>query len=424
MSYKFAIIGLGKIGSAMLVLLEEAGHIPVWAVTSKKKTRDIKIFSSLPDEPGDVNIVFITVPDGIIPHIASQIGQRWKNACKAKVFFHMSGQLTSDILSPIADYGGEVASLHPLQSIMDPAQAKDNIRQSYFTVEGSPDAISVAKNIVTSFGSSLTEIPAKNKTLYHAAAVIASNYMVSLIAQATDILNEIGINLREILPLVKGTTSNIALYGKSALTGPIQRGDWETVKAHIDELRSKFPDILEAYQAMGIYTARLAGRKWPDELGNPPKTLELEDLVQRVDMLKKRGIKMVFTNGCFDIIHAGHISYLKQAKALGDCLVIGLNSDASVKRLKGPERPVNNQYSRAVVLSCLSMVDYVTIFDQDTPYNLIAAIRPDVLAKGGDWSPSEIVGSDIVRSYGGDVLTIPFIKGYSTSGIIEKIKKS
>ncbi len=424
MKYKFAIIGLGKVGSAMLALLKEAGHIPVWVASSKNEIYNIKVFPSIPDKPMDVNIVFITVPDGIIPNIASQIGNIWGDACKKMTFFHMSGQLTSDILSPIATHWGEVASLHPLQSILDPTQAKDSIRESYFTVEGTPLAVSVAMDIVTSFGGSLIEISAKDKTLYHTAAVIASNYTVSLIAQATDILNEIGMSVDELLPLIRGTVSNIALYGKSALTGPIQRGDWETVKAHMDELGLKFPDLLGIYQTMGIYTARLAGRKLPDDLWDLPKILEFEDLVKRIKVLKKRGNTVVFTNGCFDIIHAGHISYLRQAKSLGDFLVVGLNSDASVKRLKGEGRPVNDQYSRAVTLSCLSMVNYVTIFTQDTPYDLIAAICPEVLVKGGDWSPSEIVGSDIVRSYGGDVLTIPFIEGYSTSDIIEKIKKS
>lgn len=131
--------------------------------------------------------------------------------------------------------------------------------------------------------------------------------------------------------------------------------------------------------------------------------------------------KIVFTNGCFDIIHSGHILYLEEAKGLGDVLVLGLNSDASVKRLKGDSRPVNNQLDRAIVLSGLSSVDFVIVFDEDTPYNLINTIKPDILVKGGDWSISDIVGSDIVLTNGGEVKSLLFKDGKSTTNIIKKI---
>jgi D-beta-D-heptose 7-phosphate kinase/D-beta-D-heptose 1-phosphate adenosyltransferase len=133
--------------------------------------------------------------------------------------------------------------------------------------------------------------------------------------------------------------------------------------------------------------------------------------------LKAQGKRIVFTNGCFDLIHIGHIRYLKEAKGLGDVLVIGLNSDASVSRIK-PGRPIIPEDQRAEVLSSLSMVDYVVIFDEDTPYELIKEIQPDILVKGADWKKEEIVGADIVR----DTRTIPLIEGVSTSAIIEKIK--
>lgn len=132
--------------------------------------------------------------------------------------------------------------------------------------------------------------------------------------------------------------------------------------------------------------------------------------------------QMVFTNGCFDIIHRGHVSYLAQARQLGDLLVVGLNSDASVRRLKGPSRPVNDEASRALVLASLEMVDYVVVFDEDTPYNLIKKTQPDVLVKGGDYTLDNIVGADLVMQRGGKVLTIPFVEGFSTTSIIDNLK--
>ena len=130
---------------------------------------------------------------------------------------------------------------------------------------------------------------------------------------------------------------------------------------------------------------------------------------------------VVFTNGCFDILHPGHVDYLQRARDLGSCLVVGLNSDASVRRLKGPARPVNDETSRALVLSALACVDYVVIFEEDTPYELIRAVAPDVLVKGGDWSVDRIVGRDLVEGAGGRVLSIPLLAGHSTTAVIERI---
>lgn len=132
---------------------------------------------------------------------------------------------------------------------------------------------------------------------------------------------------------------------------------------------------------------------------------------------------LVFTNGCFDIIHRGHVEYLNQAKSLGKSLIIGVNSDASVRRIKGEGRPINNESDRAFVLSNLKCVDAVIIFDEDTPYNLINALRPDFLVKGGDWKEEQIVGSDIVKSYDGKVYSLKYVDSYSTTNIIDKIKK-
>ncbi len=133
--------------------------------------------------------------------------------------------------------------------------------------------------------------------------------------------------------------------------------------------------------------------------------------------------KVVFTNGCFDVIHSGHVLYLEEAKALGDILVVGLNSDSSVKRLKGSERPINTQADRALVLSALQSVDYVTFFEEDTPLELIKALVPDILVKGGDWSEEGIVGSDIVKESGGVVKSLSFVPGKSSTSIINAMKK-
>jgi D-glycero-beta-D-manno-heptose 1-phosphate adenylyltransferase len=148
------------------------------------------------------------------------------------------------------------------------------------------------------------------------------------------------------------------------------------------------------------------------------------DLLKIKERLKRDGKKIVFTNGVFDILHRGHVDYLTKAKALGDILFVGMNTDASVQRLKGPQRPVVSQDDRAFVLSALRVVDYVCLFDEDTPYNLIKEVVPDVLVKGSDWAIDDIVGKDIVEAAGGKVQTIDYIPNRSTTNIIQKIAAS
>ena len=134
-----------------------------------------------------------------------------------------------------------------------------------------------------------------------------------------------------------------------------------------------------------------------------------------------QGKKIVFTNGCFDILHLGHIDYLSSAKDLGDLLIIGLNTDESVKRIKGSNRPIQDEISRAFVLASLGFVDAVVFFGEDTPYNLIKTTQPDILVKGADYKPEDIVGYDIVKNKGGEIVTIEFLEGYSTTAIENKI---
>jgi D-beta-D-heptose 7-phosphate kinase/D-beta-D-heptose 1-phosphate adenosyltransferase len=145
------------------------------------------------------------------------------------------------------------------------------------------------------------------------------------------------------------------------------------------------------------------------------------ELISILEDFRRNGKKIVFTNGCFDLLHIGHIKYLREAKGFGDILVVALNSDSSVRRLKGDKKPLIPQSERAEVLSALEMVDYVTIFDEDTPYEIIKELQPDVLIKGGDWTIEKIVGRDIVEAKGGKVIAIPFIEGASTSRIVERI---
>ncbi len=162
------------------------------------------------------------------------------------------------------------------------------------------------------------------------------------------------------------------------------------------------------------------------EVALPPHDERIVDLVQvqrLCNIWRMKGDRIVFTNGCFDILHRGHVEYLHEAAALGDRLVIGVNTDASVERLgKGDGRPYNDQDSRAKVLAALRLVDAVVLFDQDTPLELIQNIGPDVLVKGGDYTEDQIVGADLVRANGGEVRSLKLVDGYSTTGLVERIR--
>ena len=151
------------------------------------------------------------------------------------------------------------------------------------------------------------------------------------------------------------------------------------------------------------------------------KILKLKDLIFTLKKLRESGKRIVFTNGCFDILHVGHVRYLSDARKKGDILVLGLNSDASVKSIKSDSRPVVSQDQRAEVLAGLACVDYITVFDEPDPLALIRAIKPDVLVKGADWEEKKIIGSDLVKSYGGEVVRITMVPDISTSVIIQRI---
>lgn len=155
---------------------------------------------------------------------------------------------------------------------------------------------------------------------------------------------------------------------------------------------------------------------------SPAKLKSRDELLALVHRLQAAGSKVVFTNGCFDLLHPGHIRYLRQARSLGDVLVVAVNSDASIRRLKGAGRPIQPEDERAELLCALEMVDYVTIFDEDTPHALIRDLLPSVLVKGGDWTPDRIVGREEVEAAGGKVYALPFAEGYSSTAVIRKIR--
>ncbi len=159
------------------------------------------------------------------------------------------------------------------------------------------------------------------------------------------------------------------------------------------------------------------------EIPEHPKVVSMDDLESRVARLRERG-RVVFTNGCFDLLHAGHVDLLARARALGDALVVGVNSDDSVRRLdKGPGRPVTPLAERMFVLAGLASVDMVVPFDQDTPLALISRVRPDILVKGGDWPVERIVGREVVQAHGGEIRSLPLLPGYSTTAVIERIRQ-
>jgi rfaE bifunctional protein nucleotidyltransferase chain/domain len=149
-----------------------------------------------------------------------------------------------------------------------------------------------------------------------------------------------------------------------------------------------------------------------------------ETLEQVLQKWRAENQKIVFTNGCFDLLHLGHVDYLEKARALGDKLILGLNTDRSIRCLKGEERPLQDEMARARIMASLLFVDAVILFDEETPYNLIKQVQPDILVKGDDYAPENIVGYDIVIAKGGDVKTVSLVKGYSTSNIVAKIKRT
>ncbi|WP_456323361.1 D-glycero-beta-D-manno-heptose-7-phosphate kinase [Hydrogenimonas sp.] len=283
---------------------------------------------------------------------------------------------------------------------------------------------------------------------YEGATLVTPNKKEASIATGIEIgdrssLEAAGFGLRENLMLdhvlITLSEDGIAIFDETMRIVPtVARevydvtGAGDTVLATIGFVLAAGGDIDEAARIANAAAAVVVGKlgsataSW-DEIIEYETTLHesttehriksREALVRSVERLKNEGKRIVFTNGCFDILHLGHVKYLEKAKSFGDALIVGVNSDASVRRLKGESRPVNPEYDRAYLLAALDAVDFVTIFDEDTPYDLIKIVEPDVLAKGGDYEGKEVVGSDIAK----EVRLVDFVDGKSTTKIIEKI---
>lgn len=214
-----------------------------------------------------------------------------------------------------------------------------------------------------------------------------------------------------------GSTEGTPFAGSSAVIAPDGRVLTEAGDGPESGLVALDPALVDEVRA-GFSPIGVAPYRNRDE----GKVVALADLLEELARLKGIGRRIVFTNGCFDILHPGHVTYLEAARRQGDCLVVGLNSDSSIRMIKGPERPVNNEASRARVLAALGAVDYVTIFGEETPLNLIKAIMPDILVKGADWPLAKIVGAAEVMARGGRVLMIPTVENFSTTRVIEAIR--
>lgn len=213
-----------------------------------------------------------------------------------------------------------------------------------------------------------------------------------------------------------GVSDDTEFGGHSMIVAPDGTVLAEAGKAPGAQLADFDPALVS--RSRKLFTAAASSPyRFPDQ----DKIISLEELLNLRVACRRLGRRVVFTNGCFDILHRGHVTYLEAARRLGDCLVVGLNSDASVRRLKGPARPMNDEDSRARVLAALGCVDFVVLFEEDTPQELITALLPEVLAKGGDWPVAKIVGAPEVLAAGGRVLSIPLVADFSTTGLIEKI---
>lgn len=215
-----------------------------------------------------------------------------------------------------------------------------------------------------------------------------------------------------------GETDNITFAGHSMVVAPDGSVLAEAEEAEEAIFKEIDPSLIdkarERFNTVGVSPYRFHDQN---------KIMELNELRMTAARYKETGQKVVFTNGCFDILHVGHATYLEAARKEGDCLIVGLNSDASIRSIKGPERPINNEQGRARVLAALGCVDHVVLFEEDTPQNLIETLMPNVLVKGGDWPVNKIVGAPEVMAAGGKVMSIPLVESFSTTSLLEKIKK-
>jgi predicted short-subunit dehydrogenase-like oxidoreductase (DUF2520 family) len=269
---KIAVVGAGKVGSALALLLNRQGY-PVAGVASKgiasarRVADELKVPATVnPEEvTKGADVVFITTPDRVIAGVAAEINKRG-GFRPGQVVFHTSGAHSADEVGAARLAGAYAASLHPLQSFADIKMAMENLPGSYFALEGDPEALPLAEQIVRDLGGKSFAIAAKDKPLYHAAACIASNYLVSLMHFATGLYSRFGLNREEafeaLFPLVRGTIKNISQVGPlQALTGPVARGDGPTLEGHLEALKNVGEQELDLYSKLGLYTVRIALEK-------------------------------------------------------------------------------------------------------------------------------------------------------------------
>ena len=225
---------------------------------------------------------------------------------------------------------------------------------------------------------------------------------------------EIPALAREVFDVTGAGDTAISIFGMALFGGlGMEEAAW---------LSNNAAGIVVGKVGTAVVTREELQRHLQDQMFHSANALlPLDEIRKLTSLAKSCGKTVVFTNGCFDLIHGGHIEFLQKARALGDLLVIGLNSDASVTRIKGPGRPIKSAQERAGILAALKYVDYITLFDEDTPENLIRELRPDILVKGDDYKIDEVVGREIVEGYGAKVVLIPIVKGHSTTGTVEKI---
>jgi D-beta-D-heptose 7-phosphate kinase/D-beta-D-heptose 1-phosphate adenosyltransferase len=225
---------------------------------------------------------------------------------------------------------------------------------------------------------------------------------------------DIATEAREVFDVTGAGDTVVSVFAMAAFSGfEFEAAAW---------LSNMAASIVVAKVGTAVVTRNEINEVLQEEMFRSSQTvLQNTDLKKIVDLAKSTGKTVVFTNGCFDIIHGGHIEFLEKAKALGDILILGLNSDKSVRGLKGEGRPIKSQDERANILSALKYVNYITIFDEETPENLISQIRPDILVKGDDYKVDEVVGREIVEGYGARVELIPIVKGLSTTNTVEQI---
>ena len=283
---RMGVIGTGVVGSAVAILLEEKGY-PVTGVYSKRgisasalaQKLGCKSYPNPVDLLNSAEIIFLTVPDRELNGLADLLAE--SGMVRADhMFFHMSGALSAEVLLPLREKGSIICSFHPLQSFADVEQALINLPGSFFTIQGDDGAINLAHKIIRDLKGEAFTIQSKDKPLYHMGAVIASNYLVSLIHSALSIYGSIGIQedraLQALLPLIRGTLSNIEQLGpEKALTGPIARGDSGTVREHLMASAKLHHSCTELYKALGTYTVRVASEKGSIDKGQRERLLKI-----------------------------------------------------------------------------------------------------------------------------------------------------